>query len=182
MSTLAERGAGSAATDDVVEVILADHREFERLLRALRNREEDRPARLRELADLLVAHAEAEEDEVYPQLQRKAPDEAEEIAHGEEEHAEGHEALLALLQADPDDDEAFEEHLEELSEALTHHMDEEERDVLNAAREEVEDELRAELGRAFLRRRNELLEGSPGDARNVGRLVAEAKQEGLLDE
>jgi hemerythrin-like domain-containing protein len=182
MSTMAERGAGSASTDDVVEVILADHREFERLLRALRNREEDRAARLSELADLLVAHAEAEEDEVYPKLQRKAPDEAEEIAHGEEEHAEGHEALLALLQADPEDDEEFEEHLEELSEALTHHMDEEERDVLNAAREEVEDELRAELGRAFLRRRNELLAGSPGDVRNVGRLVAEAKQEGLLDE
>ena len=176
------RGADTVDTEDVVELILADHREFERLLRELRNRESDRDALLRDIADLLVAHAEAEEREVYPVLKRKAPEDAEEIEHGTEEHAEGHEALLALLRTDADDEDAFEEALEELSEALTHHLDEEERDVLNAARENVSDAQRAELGRAFLRVRDELLEGSPGDGRNVGRLVAEAEREGLLDE
>lgn len=179
-----ERPLDPTATDseDVVELILADHRRFEELLRDLRDRNSDRPARLRELADLLVAHAEAEEREVYPRLQRRAPEEAEEIAHGAEEHADGHVALLELQEADPSDDEAFEEALEELSETLTHHLDEEERDVLNAARENVALAERQELGRAFLAVRGELLEGSPGDQRNVARLVAEARDEGLLDD
>ncbi|WP_211262442.1 hypothetical protein [Nitriliruptor alkaliphilus] len=65
---------------------------------------------------------------------------------------------------------------------MTHHLDEEERDVLNAARENVPDVQRAELGRAFRRVRGELLAGSPGDVRNVARLVAEAEEEGLLDD
>ncbi len=182
MSTDTRLGADALDSEDVVELILADHREFEALLRALRNRDEDRPARLKELADLLVAHAEAEEHEVYPSLERKAPEEAEDIAHGAEEHAEGHEALLALLQADASDDDAFEQALEELSEALTHHLDEEERDVLNAARENVAEGERQELGRAFRRSRGEQLAGSPGDVRNVTRLVEEAQREGLLDD
>lgn len=169
-------------SEDVVELILADHRRFEELLRDLRDRNSDRAARLSELADLLVAHAEAEEREVYPRLERRAPEEAEEIAHGAEEHADGHVALLALLETDPEDEDAFEEALEELSETLTHHLDEEERDVLNAARENVELAERQELGRAFLRVRGELLDGSPGDKRNVARLVAEARDEGLLDD
>ncbi|HSK22608.1 MAG TPA: hemerythrin domain-containing protein [Egicoccus sp.] len=173
-------GASTADTEDVVELILADHREFERLFRLLRNREEDRASVLATLADLLVAHAEAEEAEVYPALKRKAPAEAEEIEHGSEEHSEGHEALLEVLQADADDDDEFEEKLEELVEALNHHMDEEEREILNAARENVPDDERAKLGRAFLDERNRLLEGTPGDVRNVGRLVAEARERGEI--
>jgi hemerythrin superfamily protein len=173
-------GADAADTDDVVELILADHREFERLFRALRNRDEDRDARRRELADLLVAHAEAEEREVYPKLERAAPEEADEIEHSHEEHAEGHEKLLALLKVEDVDGEDFEEALEELVETVNHHLDEEERDVLNAARENVPDDERAELGKAFLRVRNELLEGTPGDVRNVARLVQEAEERGEL--
>ncbi len=178
---IAARGAGATATNDVVELILADHRLFEELLRELRNREQDRAARLAELADLLVAHAEAEEDAVYPRLQRTAPEDAEEIAHGAEEHADGHLALQRLQQVADADDDTFEAALEELSEVVTHHLDEEERDVLNAAREQVPDELRAELGVAFRLRRDELLAEHPGDPGNVDRLVAEARADGRLD-
>jgi hemerythrin superfamily protein len=181
VTTISARGAGASATDDVVELILADHRLFEELFRALRNREEDRGARRIELADLLVAHAEAEESEVYPSLMRKAQDEAGEIEHGVEEHAEGHEALARLQQIEDVGSAAFEDALEELVEVVNHHVDEEERDVLNAARANVEDDVRAELGRAFRRRRAELLAGSPGDPERVRQLVAEADREGLLD-
>jgi hemerythrin superfamily protein len=173
-------GADAADTEDVVELILADHREFERLFRALRNREEDRAARLTELADLLVAHAEAEEREVYPNLERYAPEAEEEIEHSHEEHSEGHEKLLDLLRVEDVGSEDFEEALEELVETVTHHLDEEERDVLNAARENVPDDTRAELGRAFLRARNQQLEGSPGAVDNVARLVEEAEERGEL--
>jgi hemerythrin-like domain-containing protein len=182
MTAIIERGAGATDTEDVIDLILADHRLFEELLRELRNREGDRSADLADLADLLVAHSKAEEDEVYPKLQRQAPEEAEEIAHGAEEHADGHVALLELLQTDPADVESFEEALEELSETLTHHLDEEERDVLNAAREEVPMGTRQELGRAFRRRRGELLMENPGRVEKVQTLVDEARAEGLLDD
>jgi hypothetical protein len=91
-------------------------------------------------------------------------------------------ALLALLVAADEDTDAFEEALEELSETVLHHLDEEERDVLNAARENVDLEVRAELGRAFIRRRAELLEDHPGAEVNVRMLVEKARQEGLLDD
>ena len=173
-------GADAIDSSDVVELILADHREFERLFRALRNREEDRATRLRELADLVVAHAEAEEQEVYPSLRREAPEEADEIEHSVEEHAEGHEALMEVQQVDDVGGEEFEGALEELVQAVNHHLDEEERNVLNAARENVDMQTRNELGRAFLRVRREWLDRRAGDPDIVRKLVEEAREQGDL--
>lgn len=180
MSQATSRGADTISSGDVVDLILADHREFERLFRTLRNREEDRPGRLRELADLLVAHALAEESEVYPRLETRAPAEREEIAHGVQEHAEGHEVLARLQGVADVDSEEFEEVLEELVEAVNHHIDEEERDVLNAARENVADQTRLELGEGFMRARIGWLEAGAGSPENVQRLVDEARQRGEL--
>lgn len=174
-------GADSSTSGDVVKLILADHRELERLMRALRSIEEDRAAVLAQLADLLVAHAEAEEHEVYPALRREAPDEAEEIEHGAEEHAEGHEKLLALLEVGDVDSEAFDGALEELVTAINHHLDEEERTILNAAREEVDAGERERLGAAFRKARASELEGRPGSPGRVRELVQAARAEGKLD-
>ena len=185
MSTtdLTGRGAGTIDSSDVVELILGDHAEFERLLRQLRRDDADRPAARAELADLLVAHAEAEEAEVYPTLRSHVPsDEEGEVAHGREEHAEGHAELLALLEIDDVDSEAFSEQLEEVSEVVMHHLDEEEREVLNLAREHVAEDVRAQLGSAFMRVRAEQLRDNPGDVANVRRLVDRARREGLLDQ
>ena len=85
-------------TDDVIELILADHRRFEDLFRDLRDDTNDRAKLLAELAARLVAHAEAEEAEVYSALRRYKKVDAEEVEHGAEEHAEGHQALLALME------------------------------------------------------------------------------------
>ena len=67
---------------DVVEVILEDHRLFESLLRELRNDQNDRDALRQQIAELLVAHGEAEESKVYPQLERKDAIDEEEAEHG----------------------------------------------------------------------------------------------------
>lgn len=182
MTDLTARGAGTVDGDDVVDLILGDHAEFERLLRLLRSDDEDRAGALGDLADLLVAHAEAEEAQVYPTLRNAAPPAEEgEVAHGEEEHAEGHEELLALLEIDDVDSDEFSEQLEEVSEVVMHHLDEEEREVLNLAREHVAADVRAELGRAFMQARAEQLRSDPGSVDNVRRLVEQARQEGLLD-
>lgn len=158
-------------SEDVIELILADHRRFEDLLRTLRSSEADRSSALGEIAALLVAHAEAEEKEVYPVLRTLSSEDAEDVDHGAEEHAEGHEALLALMECDEPGSEQWDSRLEELSESLTHHLDEEERTVLNDARSEVDAQRRAELGRAFTAKRRELIDSGCGRIENVRDLV-----------
>lgn len=165
--------------NDVVDLILADHRRFEDLLRDVRNVEADREAALAELSALLVAHAEAEEKEVYQTLRYKADDiTGEEVEHSSEEHDEGHEALLEVLEVDDMDSEEFGEAVEKLTEALSHHMDEEERTILNPAREEVSDEVRERLGTAFAGERQRQIDNDCGSLDNVRRLVEESGQVG----
>lgn len=164
-------------SSDVVDLIIADHRRFEDLLREVRNVEADRDAALSELSAILVAHAEAEESEVYPELRYKADDVTKtDVEHGSEEHAEGHAALLHVLEIDDLDSEEFGEVVEELTKALAHHIDEEERTILNPAREEVSDEVRQRLGAAFAQERQRQLEAGCGSTENVRRLVEESAQ------
>jgi hypothetical protein len=157
---------------DVVELILEDHRLFEHLLRELRNDQNDRAALLRQLSSLLMAHGDAEESKVYPQLERKNAIEEEEAEHGEQEHHEIYEALLPLLEASELYDETFSHGIHELSETLLHHLDEEERDILNPAREDVTDADRAALGAAWLGERNRMLDEGCGTLEHVRAHVA----------
>lgn len=161
---------------DVVDLIIADHRRFEELLREVRNVEADRDAALSELSAILVAHAVAEEKEVYPELRYRADDvTGEEVEHGTEEHAEGHAALLHVLEIGEPEAEEFGEAVEELTKALAHHLDEEERTILNPAREEVSDEVRDRLGTAFFEERQRQLDAGCGSIENVRRLVEESE-------
>ena len=167
---------------DVVEVILADHRRFEELLRDLRDASSDRDAVRRTFATLHIAHAEAEEHHVYPALRQDDAIDEDEAHHGEEEHAEGNEALLKVLEADELDGEEFDDLVEELARLVNHHLTEEELTILNPAREDVDADERARLGAAFLKARNALIEDDCGQLENVRAVVAEARDQGLLDE
>ncbi|MEV7560510.1 hemerythrin domain-containing protein [Streptomyces sp. NPDC089795] len=156
---------------DVVAVILEDHRTMEELFRRMRSVEADRGAALAEFSALLIAHGEAEESEVYGALKRFRDIENEEVEHGAEEHAEGNEALLKLLEVENVGSEEWDERLEDLVKAVTHHLDEEERTILNGARENVPDERRAELGVAFLQEREKQLASDCGSVERVRALV-----------
>ncbi|MFJ9734191.1 hemerythrin domain-containing protein [Streptomyces sp. NPDC101171] len=160
-----------AETQDVVDLILQDHRRMEDLFRLMRSVEADRGAALREFADLLVAHALAEEAKVYPALKRYKDIDDEEVEHGEHEHDEGNEALLELLEVEEVGSEEWDSKLEALVEAVTHHADEEERTILNGARENVAMERRQELGVAFREERERQLKAGCGSVDNVRRLV-----------
>ncbi len=156
---------------DVVELILDDHRLFEHLLRELRNEQNDRDALRWQMAELLVAHGEAEESAVYPQLERKQAIDEEEAEHGQKEHQEGYETLLPLLEAGELYGEEFSNDLHEFSETLLHHLDEEERDILNPAREDVSEQERARLGEAWLAERNRMLDEGCGSLEQVRALL-----------
>jgi len=161
---------------DVVEIILADHRWFEEALRELRDVRSDRAAVLADLATVLIAHAEAEESKVYPRLRKKKAIDAEEVEHSEHEHDEGNEALLALMEVEDTSSEEFSEKEHELSEALSHHLDEEERDVLNPARTDVTQEDRDRLGADFAAERARLIDKDCGTLTNVRKIVEKASK------
>lgn len=173
---------GRPVSGDVIDLILEDHRRFEALMRQLRDSTSDRDAVRRALSALHVAHAEAEEKHVYPKLRSKDAITEHEAEHGEEEHAEGHEAMLKVLELKGTDTQAFDDAVEELATALNHHLTEEELTILNPAREEVSEKVRAELGEAFATERNRQLDADCGSVDNVRRIVEAAEKEGLLDD
>lgn len=159
------------ADGDVVELILTDHRLFEELLRDLRNEQNDRDALRRQVAELLVAHGEAEESKVYNELTRKNAIDEEDAEHGKKEHDEGYQTLLPLLQASELYDDDFSTALHEFSETLMHHLDEEEREILNPAREDVSQADRERLGASWVAERNRLLDEGCGSLEQVQALV-----------
>lgn len=165
---------------DVVELILADHRLFEDLLRECRRVDRDRDASRHALAELLVAHAEAEETHVYPKLRRKDAISGHEEEHGEEEHAEIIEALLEFLEAKGTDTQKYDDALEKLSSVVAHHSVEEELTILNPALTEVSGTVRAELGAAWATARNRLLDQGCASVTQVRGLLREAVAEGTL--
>ena len=165
---------------DVLERILQDHELFEDLLRRARRNDVDRAAARRALAEVLVAHATAEEETVYPSLRRARAIGGHEEEHGEEEHAEIIEALLEFLRAKGTDTQKYDDALEELATVVNHHSNEEEQTIINPAREDVSLERREELGVAWLTRRNELLEQGCASEKQVAALLHEAVDEGVL--
>jgi len=142
--------AAAAPGSDLVEVLLADHRRFEQLLRDLRNAEADRPALVAELAALLVAHATATERIVRPDAPGSpfADD------------------LLAVLEGDD-----FEKALLRLENVVDAHVRGEERGLLNELRRSMSTSDRTGLGRAFVaerRRQQDLGCGEPEHVRGLG--------------
>jgi len=179
-TTTTETDIPRPTSGDVLERILDDHRVFEDLLRLARRNDTDREAARRALAEVLVAHARSEEEKVYPTLRQDRAITEHEEEHGEEEHAEILEALLAFLTVEGTDTQAYDDALEDLATAVNHHSNEEEQTILNPAREDVSLPQREQLGTAWLARRNELLEQGCASPEQVEALLEEAVDEGTL--
>ncbi|MGL5859798.1 MAG: hemerythrin domain-containing protein [Phycicoccus sp.] len=167
---------------DVLERILDDHRLFEDLLREARRTDTDRTRARATLAEVLVAHATAEEEEVYPTLRAGRAIGEHEEEHGEEEHAEILTALLAFLRVDDTGSDDYDEALEELATVVNHHSNEEEQTILNPAREEFSLDRREAVGVAWLTRRNLLLADGCASTGQVAALVEQAEADGTLDD
>jgi hemerythrin superfamily protein len=160
---------------DVVDLIMQDHREVERLFEELRTSPDKRPNLVPVLTALLTAHSRAEEAEVYP-VARDEAGETDEVAHSQEEHVEADQLLARLAESDPESAD-FDDVLNDLVSAVKHHVEEEESKVLPGLRERLSDARRAELGEAFASSREQHLGEQPGDitkdelsqqARNAG--------------
>jgi hemerythrin-like domain-containing protein len=141
---------------DVVDLLSADHREFEQIFEQLEGlRGKTDPAsvqRKRELVDEvtigLVKHSVAEETQVYPEVEKKI-DEGE-AEHSKEEHAEAEETMKRLERMDADDPE-FDGAVAELIGEIRHHVQEEESRMFT--------ELRSSFSRDELVKMAEKVEG-----------------------
>jgi hemerythrin superfamily protein len=155
--------------DSVVDLILADHREVEGLFQRVRNDPSQRPMLVPVISTLLIAHSRAEEAEVYP-VARDEAGIADDVAHSQEEHAEA-EKLLEKLKGTDHDSEEFHSTLEELIDAVTHHVEEEESTVLPGMRRNLSGARLQELGEAFVTARAEHMGDRPGEATKKELLV-----------
>jgi len=116
---------------DVIDVLTADHREFDRIFRELEQLSgrsgEEVLKRKRELVDEvtigLVKHSVAEETQVYPRVEKQVDEE--EAAHSKEEHAEAEETMKRLERMDPGDP-GFDDAVAELIREIRHHVEHEE--------------------------------------------------------
>ncbi len=145
---------------DVVDLIMNDHRELEKLFDTLLDEPEKRAALVPVMTTLLTAHSRAEESEVYPAAREAGG--ADDVEHSQKEHLEADQLALALSETDPSSPD-FEAALQELVDAVSHHVEEEEQTVLPGMRERLDEARRAELGEAFLAAREEHLGEQPGD-------------------
>jgi hemerythrin superfamily protein len=154
---------------DVVELIMQDHREVERLFEELRTKPDGRVLSVPVLVGLLTAHSRAEEAEVYP-VAREEANAADDVAHSQREHAQAEELLKKLEQADPASPQ-FDDVLAQLVEAVTHHVEEEESTVLPAMREGLDSVRLDELGDAFAASRQAHLGETPEDVTKAERAL-----------
>ncbi len=149
---------------DVVDLIVQDHRDMQRMFDRLRSGDGDRALLFEQMAAVLTAHSRAEEAEVYPALEKAG--ESDDVTHARQEHAEADDLLATLKKLDPDSTE-FGEKLTKLIDAVSHHIEEEESGALPALREAVGTDRLAELAEAFAARRGEELRTGPSP-RQVG--------------
>jgi hemerythrin superfamily protein len=145
---------------NVVDLIMNDHREFERLFDQLQNQPEKRATTLPVMISLLTAHSRAEEAEVYPAATEAGIDK--DVEHSQKEHLEA-DQLAADLAATPVDAPEFGEKLTKLADAVKHHLKEEEATVLPGMRNRLSTERLDELGEAFLASREKHLGKTPDD-------------------
>lgn len=145
---------------DVVDLILQDHRELERMFDELKQSPEKRRALAPVVTTLLFAHSRAEESQVYPAAREAGA--REDVEHSQQEHLAADQLAAQLAEADPATPE-FEELLTKLVDAVQHHLHEEEETVLPDMRELMSAKQLSELGDAFLAARKEHLGGQQPD-------------------
>jgi hemerythrin-like domain-containing protein len=130
---------------DVIELILQEHRAAERAVRALRTRA-DGPA-LREVAESLTRHIEAEERVLYPAV-LDLVDDGHRLVQGSVEQHRLVEYSLAVVEAEMSHGRPSPRSLADLEEALRLHVEEEESQVLPRLRERANPDVLDTLARA----------------------------------
>lgn len=162
---------------ELFRILTKQHQEVDGMLLQLAREQdvETRKSLFPVLKQQLLAHAKAEEKTFYPALAQAGEDD--EAEHAEREH-EDIEAALEKVEGLDFEDDGWDDALQELTEAVQHHVKEEEGDVFDTARESLDDEQLEQLAEEFREQRKTELEALGGTDDGYDELT---KQE-LLEE
>lgn len=132
-------------SDDVVDKIEHDHREVEELFSEFKQ-SRSRATAL-QICDELEVHTAAEEAAVYPVLEEELSNEVDTVEEAEDEHQEARD-LIAKIRGTADDG-LLVGLMDELERAISHHVHEEETEMLPKARAELPADELESLGEDF---------------------------------
>jgi hemerythrin superfamily protein len=168
---------------ELFRILTRQHREVDAMLSQLAETEDvDVRARLLPvLEQQLLAHAKAEEETFYRALSREG--EKGEAKHAEREHREIETTLTELMALDVDDD-GWSAALQQLTEAVQHHVEEEEGELFEAAERSLDPDTLAQLAEQFMEHRRKRLEQLGGsddgyDQLTKDELLEEARERDL---
>jgi hemerythrin superfamily protein len=138
--------AEHTTSTDVIDELVADHREALRLLERIAASSE--PDERRDLADTVIAevvrHAVSEEMYVYPAMRKHLPGGEDAVAHDIKEHKHL-EQIMKKLEGLPATDPQFDTAVRDMTDTLRHHAEDEETDQFPRLREELHHDTLVEL-------------------------------------
>jgi hemerythrin superfamily protein len=139
----------TAHQQDIVDDIITDHREVEAVFAEIEKGAGGNKHDLVEHVIVeLVRHSVAEEQYLYPLARRALPDGDKLADHELEEHAEAERLMKSLEQTDAEDPK-FDELTRKLIDAIRHHVEDEEKDLLPKLRDACDAAELRELGEKF---------------------------------
>ncbi len=172
-------------TPDICDLILEQHEEFRRRfaeLDDLRDADAETLAGVwKPLANLLEAHAEAEEELFYPHLLDLGDEPVEETEDAVTDHNDITESVQRTHDLQPGSDEWWEA-VDAAREENSEHTAEEERGALADFRRNAPDELRQEIGTKWLAWHGEHAEGYDRDQKDLVDYVEEHGDEEQVEE
>ncbi|HLT22610.1 MAG TPA: hemerythrin domain-containing protein [Bacteriovoracaceae bacterium] len=135
---------------DIYQALENDHEELKTMLSELVSLEEGddyREVLIQNISTLLMSHARAEESVFYNSI--RAVSDSSTVMHGYKEHMEA-EGVLRKLQLKEVTGTDWTTAAKDLEEALLHHIQEEETDIFDHARQIFSEEEARQMGEAFL--------------------------------
>jgi hemerythrin superfamily protein len=137
---------------NLVDDIIADHREFESVFTEIESGGDPRtqPELVEHVIAGIVRHAVAEEEYVYPAARSALPNGDEIAEHEIKEHSEAEEIMKAIEGTDTQDSR-YDDLVRQLIGDIRHHIEDEESDLLPALRDACSPEQLHELSEKFQR-------------------------------
>lgn len=154
-SSKAKRRNSSAKkteSEDIVSMILRDHKPIKELLMILKDEDEtisEKRAAFAEFEPMLSSHAKAEEKSLYNFL-KESSDTRVEALEGDSEHEIADRLMMELGEISKDDD-LWMAKVKVLAEVVDHHVKEEEKQVLKETIKDLSTSDRSEIGLEYTR-------------------------------
>ena len=163
--------------NDLIELILEDHKPLKRLIKIMKNSDlifEKRLAAFEEFCPLLTTHAKPEEEVMYT-FMKKNEELREEGFEGDVEHQLADQ--MAEEAARTEDRDLFGARIKVLAELVEHHIEEEEEELLPDFRKATDLEQRIEMGNEFLDKKANLWAKGGDDSPLEGKIADEESED-----